>query len=245
MTVCLYFSAFLIIFLSAFGPGAWAQNNRPSLAILDGTVVNARTRLPIAGATVRAKPLSEPAASTSSQTAPDGSFSLKLDPAQTYAITTSAEGYNDREEKLAFSDQRADRLYGKEIRLEPGSAAKPTMPVVLPTIQFSPRRSDLSVAATTILQQVAALLETHSTVRIEAAGHTDTIGDISLNRILASDRAEAVRAFLVQLGTNKARIDVRSYGGGKPLPGPLSLERRAQNKRVELIVLPSSQPQAR
>lgn len=245
MIARLFFSAFLIVFLLIFGSSAWGQSNPSSSAILDGTVVNARTRQPIAGATVRAKPLSEPAASTSSQTASDGSFSLKLDPAQTYAITTSADGYKDREEKLAFSDQRADRLYGKEIRLEPGSAAKPTMPVVLPIIQFAPRRSDLSADAITTLRQVAAQLEAHPAVRIEAAGHTDTIGDISLNKVLANDRAEAVRAYLVQLGINKARIDVRSYGGAKPLPGPLSPERRAKNKRVELIVLPSSQPQAR
>lgn len=245
MMARLLFKLFLIAFLPGLPSTVRAQNATPSLATLEGTVVNARTRQPIAGAIVRASSLPDRGSAETSQTAPDGTFVLRLNPALTYSIRTSAEGYKDLEEKLAFSDQRADRIYGKQIRLEPGSGVPTAMPVVLPTIQFASRRSDLSATAMITLRQVAAQLEAHPTVRIEAAGHTDTIGDIGLNRILASDRAEAVRAFLVQLGINKTRIDVRSYGGAKPLPGPLSPERRAKNKRVELIVLPPSQPQAR
>lgn len=233
---------FFSVFLAVLPTGVWAQNTLPSSAVLEGTVVNDRTRLPIAGATVQASPLPGRVATATSQTNPDGSFTLRLDPTKTYSIITRADGYKDLEEKLAFSDQRADRIYGKQIRLEPGNAPKIAMPVILPTIQFAPRRSDLSSAAMATLREVAALLEAHPTVRIEAAGHTDTIGDISLNQMLATDRAEAVRTFLGQLGISKTRINVRSYGGVKPLPGPLSPERRAKNKRVELRVLPPSQP---
>lgn len=242
MMARLLFGVYLCVFLPGSFSAVRAQNVTPSLALLEGTVVNTRTRQPIAGATVRASPLPDRTSSSASKTGPDGTFLLRLNPAQTYTIVTSADGYKDLEEKLAFSDQRANRLYGKEIRLEPDNTTKTAMPVVLPTIQFAPRQSDLSSAAMATLRQVATLLEAHPTVRIEAAGHTDTVGDISLNRLLASDRAEAVRTFLEQLGINKNRIDVRSYGGVKPLPGPLSPERRAKNKRVELIVLPSSQP---
>lgn len=245
MMAHLLFRLFLSIFLAGVFTVIRAQQPPASHALLEGTVVDARTRQPIAGATVRASPLPNRVSSETGKTSPNGTFLLRLNPALIYSIRTSAEGYKDLEEKLAFSDQRADRLYGKEIRLEPGEAAKTAMPVVLPTILFAPRRSDLSPVAMTTLRQVAAQLEAHPSVRIEAAGHTDTLGDIGLNRILATDRAEAVRAFLVQLGINKTRIDVRSYGGAKPLPGPLSPERRTKNKRVELLVLPSSQPQAR
>jgi outer membrane protein OmpA-like peptidoglycan-associated protein len=236
MMAHLLFSVYLSVFFCGLCTAVWAQQTPVSQALLEGTVVNARTRQPIAGATVRASPLPDRASSETSQTAPDGTFVLRLNPALTYSIRTSAEGFKDLEEKLAFSDQRADRLYGKQIRLEPGTDVPTPMPVVLPTIQFAPRQSDLSAAAMSTLRQVATLLKAYPSVRIEAAGHTDTIGDISLNRILASDRAEAVRAYLVQLEIDKTRIDVRSYGGTKPLPGPLSPDRRAQNKRVELKI---------
>jgi outer membrane protein OmpA-like peptidoglycan-associated protein len=242
MMAHLIFGAFFSVFLAVLPTHIRAQNAPPSSAVLEGTVVNERTRLPIAGATVQAWPLPSRVAPATSRTNSDGSFTLQLDPTKTYVIITRADGYKDLEEKLAFSDQRADSIYGKQIRLEPGNAPKTAMPAVLPTIQFAPRRSELSSTAVTTLRQVAALLEAHPTVRIEAAGHTDTIGDINLNRMLANDRAEAVRTFLGQLGISKNRIDVRSYGGVKPLPGPLSSERRARNKRVELLVLPPSQP---
>lgn len=231
------FALFLSLFSTLVNQTAYSQQNPSSVAQLEGTVVDARTRLPIAGAVVRAYPLPDRTGSTVSQTGADGTFRLRLDPTRTYAILTRAEGYNDLEEKLAFSDQRAERLYGKQIRLEPGTPPKATPPVVLPTIQFAPRRYDLSSEAMTTLREVAAQLTAHPTVRIEAAGHTDTIGDIALNRQLGLERAEAVRTFLFQLGIAQSRVEIRSYGGTKPLPGPLTPERRAKNKRVELRVL--------
>lgn len=235
-------SLFLILFLALLnGLVVRAQNSPVPVAVLEGTVVHAQTRQPIAGALVRASPLPDRAASTVSRTRPDGTFTLRLDPSRTYTILTRAEGYKDLEEKLAFSDQRAERLYGKQIRLEPDNTmVRKTMPVVLPTIQFAPRQADLSREAMTTLRELAAQLEANPAVRIEAAGHTDTIGDIALNRQLALDRAEAVRTFLFQLGIAQNRVEIRSYGGTKPLPGPLSPERRLKNKRVELRTIKDS-----
>ena len=133
-------NVFPIIVLSVLDAVVLAQNTPFSLALLEGTVVNARTRQPIAGATVQASPLPDRVGSVSSKTGPDGSFLLRLDPVRTYTILTRAVGYIDLEEKLAFSDQRTARLYGKQIRLEPGTPSQTTMPAVLPTILFAPRR---------------------------------------------------------------------------------------------------------
>jgi outer membrane protein OmpA-like peptidoglycan-associated protein len=233
-----WFLGFLGIVSNAL---VWGQTTSSSTATFDGTVVNTNTRQPIVGAFVQANALPERTTVSSSRTRADGSFRLVLDPTRTYSIVTSAEGYKILEEKLAFSDQRADRIYGKEIRLEPGVSTKvqTAMPVVLPTVQFAPRRSDLLPEAQATLRRVATLLQAHPEVRIEAAGHTDTIGDIKLNRMLALDRAEAVRLFLVELGVDQSRINVQSYGGTRPLPGPLSNEARARNKRVELLIQPN------
>lgn len=215
-----------------------AQAQNGSLATLEGTVVNAITHQPVIGALVQATPLSTQMPPVTGRSGTNGNFVLRLDPSQTYSILTRAEGFKDQEEKLAFSDQRAYRLYGKQILLEPGNAPpKPTLPFILPTILFAPRRSDLSPEAISILREVAALLEANPTVRIEAAGHTDTIGDIGLNRLLGLERAETVRTFLLQMGIPTNRVEIRSYGGTRPLPGPLSVARRARNKRVELRVL--------
>ncbi|KAB7732401.1 OmpA family protein [Rudanella paleaurantiibacter] len=217
------------------------QNQPRPLATFDGTVVSANTRQPIADARIEAIVLPERTVFSNGRTRPDGTFRLTLDPARTYSIVTRADGYKDLEEKLAFSDQRADRIYGKEIRLEPGSASRPTasMPVVLPTLTFAPRRADLLPEAVRALRLLATQLTANPGVRIEVAGHTDTVGDITLNRILALDRAEAVRAFLVQSGIDPNRVAMKAYGGTRPLPGPLSPQNRARNKRVEITVLPN------
>jgi len=70
--------------------------------------------------------------------------------------------------------------------------------------------------------------------RIE--GHTDSIGGEAYNMDLSQRRAEAVAEYLVGLGVERQRLDVKGYGFAKPLPGRST--RSASNRRVEAVVVP-------
>jgi outer membrane protein OmpA-like peptidoglycan-associated protein len=92
-------------------------------------------------------------------------------------------------------------------------------------------RSDLATLAENLNQYP------DSTIRI--VGHTDNTGDALYNQDLSERRAEAVASVLRTNGVSAARI--RTYGAGEdqPIASNLNAAGRAQNRRVEVVILPT------
>ncbi|MGH7699593.1 MAG: OmpA family protein, partial [Gemmatimonadales bacterium] len=111
-------------------------------------------------------------------------------------------------------------------------------PVVLRGVTFETGRSTLRAESFGVLDQVAASLVANPDVRIEVAGHTDDRGSDELNLRLSQARADAVRAYLAQHGVAPDRMVARGYGESQPIANNASAEGRAQNRRVELRLLP-------
>jgi len=73
---------------------------------------------------------------------------------------------------------------------------------------------------------------------IEIEGHTDNVGDKTINYKLGLERAEAVKRYLYenqQIPLHK--INVISYGEEKPIAPNKTKAGRAQNRRVVIKVL--------
>ncbi|MEO0232818.1 MAG: OmpA family protein, partial [candidate division WOR-3 bacterium] len=69
-------------------------------------------------------------------------------------------------------------------------------------------------------------------------GHTDSIGSDSYNMSLSQARAEAVRSYLItRHGIDPARLIARGYGETMPIAPNTSREGRAQNRRVEFVII--------
>ena len=87
-------------------------------------------------------------------------------------------------------------------------------------------------------QMVAQLKADPKAVWVEIEGHTDNIGDARYNNALGLQRAEAVKRYLYerhQVPLHK--INVISYGEGKPVAPNKTRDGRAQNRRVVIKVL--------
>ena len=75
-------------------------------------------------------------------------------------------------------------------------------------------------------------------VFIEIEGHTDNVGDTAINERLGLERAEAVKRYLYeQHQVPLHKINVISYGEGKPVAPNNTRDGRAQNRRVVVKVL--------
>ncbi len=75
-------------------------------------------------------------------------------------------------------------------------------------------------------------------IYIEIEGHTDNVGDKTYNEQLGMERAEAVKRYLYeQHQVPLHKINVISYGEGKPVSPNNTREGRAQNRRVVVRVL--------
>ena len=70
-------------------------------------------------------------------------------------------------------------------------------------------------------------------------GHTDSVGSDARNMALSQARANAVRAYFVEHGVAKERLFAIGYGETQPVADNATKEGRAENRRIELRVVPS------
>jgi outer membrane protein OmpA-like peptidoglycan-associated protein len=108
-------------------------------------------------------------------------------------------------------------------------------------VLFASAKYDLLPTAQSNLAQVAdALSKSDPDSKIIVAGYTDSQGGQAYNMDLSQHRAEAVRSFLVSHGVAADRITAQGFGPSQPVADNASPEGRADNRRVEIVVQPSS-----
>jgi outer membrane protein OmpA-like peptidoglycan-associated protein len=143
------------------------------------------------------------------------SLRLTRNRARMTALRDSIERMELRDSLRLLMTQREGRVTLRGVNFELGKA------VLLPISQD-------------ILEDVARSLVTNPTVRVEVAGHTDSTGSRAVNERLSLERAESVKAFLVENGVAADRMEVQGYASTQPVASNRTASGRAQNRRVEL-----------
>ena len=92
------------------------------------------------------------------------------------------------------------------------------------------------------LNQVAQTLVSYNQTYIDVLGHTDWDGSDAYNQALSERRAGAVADYLSARGVARVRMGVRGYGESAPIASNATIEGKAQNRRVEIKVVPVTQP---
>ena len=75
---------------------------------------------------------------------------------------------------------------------------------------------------------------------IRLDGHTDNTGDDKdpkPNQELSEQRVAAVKAYLVKHGVAESRLSTQGYGGSRPVAPNDTEAHKAQNRRVEFVIL--------
>ena len=108
-------------------------------------------------------------------------------------------------------------------------------PVEMWGVYFEFGSAQLQPESDVVLEQVAAVLRRHPDWRLRIEGHTDDVGNESDNLRLSRQRADAVRAALVErLGHDGGQLEAAGYGKSRPRESNATLSGRARNRRVEL-----------
>lgn len=93
------------------------------------------------------------------------------------------------------------------------------------------------------LSQIAQVLQTIPDRQFQVAGHTDNIPIRSRrfpsNWELSSARAVNVARFLIEQGMSADRISAAGYADTQPVASNSSAEGRAQNRRIEIVLMPN------
>ena len=83
------------------------------------------------------------------------------------------------------------------------------------------------------LNEIKILLDNNPDGILIIEGHTSSDGETGANLELSQKRAAAVKAFLVNLGTNPERLITEGYGEERPVADNDTQQGRAQNRRVQ------------
>ena len=86
------------------------------------------------------------------------------------------------------------------------------------------------------LARVSGIVLAHPGLRLEAEGHTDSVGSDNFNQQLSETRAVTVRDFLAQQGIPITSLSARGFGKTMPVASNDTAAGRQLNRRVELVV---------
>ena len=109
--------------------------------------------------------------------------------------------------------------------------------ITLNNVHFEFDKAILLPDSKQLLDKVAASLKDQPDLRIEVAGHTDSLGSDKYNLALSDRRAAAVRKYLVSQGVPGENVVSKGYGESQPVADNITEEGQALNRRVEIRLL--------
>jgi len=105
-------------------------------------------------------------------------------------------------------------------------------------ITFATDRAEVNPGFYDTLNSVAIVLEEFDKTRVEVDGHTDSDGADDYNDDLSQRRAASVARYLTAQQLNPRRFSVEGLGESQPIASNNSASGKAQNRRVEIQIVP-------
>jgi outer membrane protein OmpA-like peptidoglycan-associated protein len=90
------------------------------------------------------------------------------------------------------------------------------------------------------LRDVGNSLVRYPDSRVQVIGHTDNVGTAAFNIDLSQRRASSVASELIRAGVQSGRVSIIGAGFDRPVASNDTAEGRALNRRVEIIIIPTS-----
>lgn len=149
------------------------------------------------------------------------------------ALAGAAVGRYMDQQEAAFRDELAGS--GIEVVRE-GNNLRLIMPS---NITFASSQSAISPSFDDTLNAVAKVMNKYNKTFLNIEGHSDSTGDPSYNMLLSEKRAESVKSYLQQQSVNADRLFVNGFGDTQPIASNSTSQGRAQNRRVEIQIVPN------
>ncbi len=105
-------------------------------------------------------------------------------------------------------------------------------------VTFGTDQSDVKPQFFATLNSVSSVFKEYKQTLINVVGHTDSTGDANHNYDLSRKRAASVAQYLSAQQLDAQRFSVEGHGANDPVASNASPSGRAQNRRVEITILP-------
>ena len=103
-------------------------------------------------------------------------------------------------------------------------------------LYFREATSDLTDESRVIVPDILTAVKARKVPEVTVIGHTDTTGSTASNYKLGLERAQAVRALLLQAGLDTSLVDAESHGEADPLQRTPDNTDEPRNRRVEITI---------
>jgi len=107
---------------------------------------------------------------------------------------------------------------------------------VFEKLNFDTASSEIRSADIAEVDQLAAAMKQYPSARISIAGYADARGASEANATLGKERADSIKAALVEQGIEQERIETTSGGESDPVDTNATASGRFENRRTELVV---------
>lgn len=163
-----------------------------------------------------------------------GAYQIILPSGDNYGFSASKTGFLPISSSIDLTnlssyDEKVVDL--KLVPIEKGAS------ITINNVYFDIDKYDLRTESFVELNQLAKIIESNPTIKIEIAGHTDDQGQDAYNMDLSKNRANAVMAYLIKKGVAKDKISAIGSGESKPIVPNNSDENRQLNRRVEFKII--------
>lgn len=148
-------------------------------------------------------------------------------------VGAGAGAYMDVQEK-----KLRDQLQGTGVSI---SREGDNIRLIMPgNITFETSSYNLRQDFYPVLNSVGIVLAKYNDTTLRVTGHTDNTGSKQYNQDLSERRAKSVADYLATTGVASARQLVQGMAFSQPIADNGNASGRAQNRRVELYILPKT-----
>ena len=163
-----------------------------------------------------------------------------------YLVSTGVEAAKLRiigrgeNEPMASNETKEGQAKNRRVEIVVVGEPRALDNIRFPSVALFPRRSaELTEQGKAVLEEnreIAKEMLQRATY-IEVVGHTDDVGDDDYNQDLSEQRAAAVSQYLIDAGVDGSKIVAVGAGERMPITTNKTPEGRAENRRVEVLVL--------
>lgn len=136
----------------------------------------------------------------------------------------------------AVSDQALISQQEEQLRTLNAKQTKRGLVITLGDVLFNTSKAHLKAGGAHSVQKLADFLNQFPQHKVLIEGYTDSTGNSIKNQALSEQRANAVRAALIDRGISSDRIVTRGYGERFPIADNSTGANRQLNRRVEIVL---------
>ncbi len=104
-------------------------------------------------------------------------------------------------------------------------------------VYFDTSKSTVKGTSASTLDKLVGVLKEYPNSNILIEGHTDSAGPDHYNMQLSEQRAQSVTKYLIAHGLGSNRFTTKWYGENQPKGDNSTKEGKAENRRVELVIV--------